>query len=434
MKIASPTALIVWDGFGYSKELEHNAVAQAHMPFFRSLLKSCSWKLLEASGKAVGLPDGFIGNSEVGHMTIGMGAVHRQSITRVSDAIKDSTLCANQELAFCLEKLSKTGKTLHIVGLLSDAGVHALTAHMYVFLECAQQKNIHSIKLHLFLDGRDTIPFSANCFLDKLYIYLEAHPTVQLASVQGRAYGMDRDAQWDKTVKAFNIMTQALPIIKDSLLNQLKAWYAKGNTEEFFPPVALDPYGFIQPGDGVIIFNTRPDRIRQFVSLLLKDNADLATHAPDLAFLITPVQIGQDYPTTVLFPQESYGESLIDKLDRQGYSTFTIAESTKYAHVTYFFNGTREAIHEHETRVLIPSYSPEKIYEYPCMKAPQITKSVLEQVKKDAYDFYLINYANADMIGHTGNFKATVQALECLDRELEKLYDIFVQKNEEQFF
>ncbi len=421
MKNKYPVALIILDGFGYSADIKHNAIAHADMPFFKNLFKKYPWTLLKASGAAVGLPEHTIGNSEVGHMTIGLGAVIKQPLTILNQAIEDGSFFHNPKLIVPLKKLAQQHKTLHIMGLFSDTGVHSNIQHMYAYIKAAEDAGITRIVIHGFLDGRDTDPQSAAIFLEQINRYLKDRPHIELATIQGRSYAMDRDQQWQQTQAAYNLLTQ-LPQHTVTWQKSLQAIYDQHMTEEFLPPCALCHDGYIKPGDGIIFFNFRPDRARQLTSLFLVGNKDLNITPLPLSFFITPVTYGDNYATTILYPEQPRPESLIDTLDKHGYTTFSIAETTKYAHITYFFNGGKETQHKHETRVLIPSYPPLSIQEHPCMKAQTITDTLIHSLEHAPCDFYLVNYANADMVGHTGNYKLMTTSLACLDVQLQRLY------------
>lgn len=425
MKNQYPVALVILDGFGYRQEQAHNAINPISMPFFHDLLKRYPWTTLKASGTAVGLPEGTIGNSEVGHMTIGLGAPLEQPLTKVNNALQDESFFTNTRLTDALKDLAEHKKALHLMGLFSDTGVHSTIQHLYAYLKAAHTAGVTPIYIHAFLDGRDTDPKSADQFLEVLDAYCKEYPDVILASVQGRYYAMDRDQEWDLTEQTYRLLTQ--PALETSTWQQaLNRTYESNMTEEFTPPTALNPDGYIRPGDGVIFFNFRPDRARQLTALFLGIHSLQNTEFVPVRFFITPVSYGPDYKTTALYDIPERSVSLIDALDSQGYTTFAIAETTKYAHITYFFNGGREVQHQHETRVLVPSYPPATIKEHPCMRAREITDQVISSLTEKPCDFYLINYANADMVGHTGDEQLTQTSLQCLDKELEKLYTTLI--------
>ncbi len=421
MKNHYPVALVILDGFGYRQEKAHNAINPTSMPFFYSLLNRYPWTTLKASGAAVGLPEGTIGNSEVGHMTIGLGLPLEQPLTQLNNALDDGTIFTNTRLTEALNDLARHKKALHIIGLFSDTGVHSSIQHLYAYLKAAHTAGVSPIYIHAFLDGRDTAPHSAGKFLEILDAYSKEYPDVVLASVQGRYYAMDRDQEWDLTEQTYRLLTQ--PALTTSTWQRaLEQTYQNNMTEEFTPPTALYKDGYIRPGDGVIFFNFRPDRARQLTALFIGKQPLQQTELVPVRFFITPVSYGPEYPTLTLFDTPTRSESLIDQLDAHGYTTFTIAETTKYAHVTYFFNGGREVQHHNETRILVPSYPPGMIKQYPCMRAQEITTHLITSLQKNPSDFYLVNYANADMVGHTGDETLTQKSLSCLDKELEKLF------------
>lgn len=425
MKNQYPVALVVLDGFGYREEKAHNAINPSSMPFFYSLLQRYPWTTLKASGTAVGLPEGTIGNSEVGHMTIGLGNPIEQPLTQLNNALQNETFFTNTRLTDALKDLAEHKKALHIMGLFSDTGVHSTIQHLYAYLKAAHTAGITPIYVHAFLDGRDTAPHSAGKFLEVLDAYTKEYPDVVLASVQGRYYAMDRDQEWDLTEQTYRLLTQ--PALTTSTWQRaLELTYESKMTEEFTPPTALHQDGYIRPGDGVIFFNFRPDRARQLTALFMGKQALRHTELVPVRFFMTPVSYGPEYPTLVLYDVPERATSLIDQLDTHGYTTFTIAETTKYAHITYFFNGGREVQHKHETRMLIPSYPPGMIKEHPGMRAQEITTKVIDSLNQNPCDFYLINYANADMVGHTGDETLTQTSLTCIDEELDKLFTALV--------
>ncbi len=421
MKKHAPAALVILDGFGYSNLTEHNAIAQANAPFITSLLQNYPTTLLAASGQAVGLPEGYNGNSEVGHLTIGCGTPVAQPFTIITDAIESGIFFINDLLIENLQKLKKTGKTLHIIGLLSDAAVHSHIDHLFAFLEVAHDQGIVNIVVHPILDGRDVPPQSAEEYLTELEDQLKIYGGV-IGSIQGRFYAMDRNNNNELSEKSFFILTQEQIKKEQTWYDVLKRSYSAGITDEFVEPTQLIPNTFVKPDDGLIFFNFRPDRARQLTDIFLKSKSPL------ISFLITPISYGSGYKTIVLYEKQRVSQTLSQFLHEKGCSLFFIAETEKYAHVTYFFNGGRETKYENETRVLIPSLLPREFETYPCMSAASITQATIESLKYNPKDFYVINYANADMIGHTGNFNATVKAIECLDRELSLLFDQFITK------
>lgn len=428
MKNKAPTALVILDGFGFQKETEYNAIAQAHTPCFDELLTTYPATLLKASGMAVGLPEGSIGNSEVGHLTIGSGSVVLQPYTIIHEAIKDKSFYTNKILVKHLKHLKEKQKKLHIMGLLSDATVHSHIEDLFAFLTAAKQQGLTDIVVHPFLDGRDVAPQSATVYLEKLEAFLKDLKVGVIGSLHGRFYAMDRNNHWNLTERSYNVLTKVQLTEKTTWQAVLKQAYNEGITDEFIDPIQLCPQGSIRSHDGIIFFNFRPDRARQLTAAFINPPLDLKTKPLSLTFFITPVSYGPLYLTTFLYNKPQVTQTLNKMLDKMGYSIFTIAEAEKYAHVTYFFNGGQEQTLPNEKRVFIPSLPDKKYDQHPEMSAPIITDAIVDSLSHAMRDFYVINYANADMVGHSGDFKATVKAIECLDKQLQILYTEIVQK------
>lgn len=414
-----PTALIILDGIGYRTSKKYNAVAQAQTPHLTTWLKQYPHALLKASGSAVGLPHGYIGNSEVGHLTIGSGRVIQQPLALVNDAIDDGSFFTNPTLEHDLNLLHKKGGTLHVMGLLSDAGVHSHVQHLYAFLAAAKRHHIQHIVVHAFLDGRDVAPASAGRYLQQLQTYIAKHPSVTLGSIHGRFYAMDRNKNWTRTRQSFKLFTQPTSPTPTHWRTVLKSFYQQHLSDEFIPPTALHPFAPITANDGIIFFNFRPDRARQLIKKL---------HDIKPLFILTPVPLDTHNKTDSLFELPAIKNTLIDVLATHRKKMYTIAETEKYAHITYFFNGRREKARSTQERVLIPSIRSKTYAQHPCMSAPQITKAVLQSLKMNRKDFYLVNYANGDMVGHSGNMKATIKAVECIDKQLDIIYQQLVEK------
>jgi len=429
MKNLTPTALVILDGFGFSQNESYNAIAQAHTPCFDFLLKHYPATLLKASGKAVGLPEGFAGNSEVGHLTLGSGTAVPQSFTIIEDSIESGAFLTNNILLENLNKLKSRGGTLHILGLLSDASVHAHIKHLSYFLQAAEQQKIKDVVVHPFLDGRDVPPRSAVHYLEALEKELKTITLGRIGTIHGRFYAMDRNRNWHLTKQSYETLTQKKPVIAADWHDVIQNAYSRDIGDEFIVPTQLDSSALIKEGDGVIFFNFRPDRARQLSTFFTQDKKEERRGEKiPLTFFITPVSYGPEYLTTTLYEKPQAPRSLTKVLHDKGFSLFSIAETEKFAHVTYFFNSGREKKLAHETRVLVPSL-PGKCYaKHPCMSAPTITEAVIESLQTEPRDFYVINYANADMVGHTGNFESTVKAIECLDKQLQTLYTTIVEK------
>lgn len=424
-----PTALIILDGFGFRTNKEGNAIAMAETPNLSRWLATYPNTLLKASGPAVGLPEGIMGNSEVGHMAIGCGRVIEQPLTRINNAIADGSFFTNPKLVEKLILLKNANRTLHIIGLLSDAGIHSHIDHIKAYLKAAKQQGITNIVVHAFLDGRDTPPRSAEIYLEKIETLLKELEYGIIGSIHGRFYAMDRDHHWDRTEKSYSVLTQKQIQAPQNWREVLKANYAQGITDEFMPPTQLDPKAIIGNDDGIIFANIRPDRARQITACFVTPNFKKFKRTKiELSFFITPVAYGAGLETTVVFPEIAPKNTLKDVLCSHEKNMFSIAESEKYAHVTYFFSGGSEKIVNHEVRVLIPSIKAITYANLPAMSAPLITQAVIKSLKKFPRDFYLINYANADMVGHSGNLGGTIKAIEILDEELKKIYDIIVEQ------
>lgn len=413
-----PHVLVVLDGFGINKKTQYNAIAQANTPTL-DFLTTYPHTQLKASGTAVGLLPNMIGNSEVGHITIGAGRIIQQPVVRISKAIDDKSFFNNDVLLKNFAQLKNNNGVLHVMGLLSDAGVHSHTHHLQAFITAAIDNGITNIVIHPFLDGRDVPPQSAQHYLQELEIFLQKSSHGTIGSIHGRFYAMDRDNNNERTQKSIDVFTHSS--------NKTATWhkildnsYAKNVTDEFIEPTQLHPNSHINNGDGVIFFNFRPDRARQLTQKLLA--------TVDLSFLITPVDYGNSIKTTYLFEPPIINNTLKEVLQNHNKIMFTAAETEKYAHVTYFFDGGKEQALKNETRKLIPSVAAKNYIDNPCMSAPDITKAVLESLEKDPKDFYLVNYANADMVGHSGNLAATIKAVECLDKQLKKLYSAVVEQ------
>jgi len=423
MKTKHVTVLVILDGFGLSDDTQCNAIAHAHKPHLDAWLTHYPHTSLRASGEAVGLPEGYIGNSEVGHLTIGAGRIIEQPLSIINNAIKNGAFFTNPMLTKQLDAIAHTKKTLHIMGLLSDAGVHSLEEHLYAFIKSAVDHNIQNIIIHPFLDGRDVLPKSAAVYLQRLENVLKHYPEIKIGSIHGRFYAMDRDKNWDRTAASYHTLTESSTNRFATWQDALDHYYKQQIPDEFVPPTQLAVMQTVQAQDTIIFFNIRPDRARQITESFTQPDFDSfpVKHVPLTAF-ITPVSYGDRCKTTVLFPRKPINNTLKEVLAQHKKTMVAIAETEKYAHVTYFFNGEKEVKQPGETQIIVPSIKAETYIHYPCMSAPEITNRVITSLRNDPADFYLINYANADMVAHSGDFDATVKAIECLDVELAKLF------------
>ena len=423
-----PNVLLILDGWGHAPDGPHNAISAAKTPNFDSWWQTFSHTTLTASGAAVGLLEGDIGNSEVGHLTMGSGRTIPQPVLIIHHAIEDGTFFENPKLIRCLAQLKQSGKKLHLMGLLSDASVHSHSKHLEAFLQAAKSQNIKNVFIHPFLDGRDVPPQSAKHYLDTLETLIKKIGVGKIGSLHGRFYAMDRDNNWKRTEQSYKTLTEP-QTTQTNWKTVLEKNYSTQTTDEFIPPTQLDADGIVQQGDGIIFFNFRPDRARQLTKAFLEPTFNqFQTKQISLSCFITPVVYSAEIKTTTLFGKPKIKNSLPDVLSANQKTFFAIAETEKYAHVTYFFSGGREEKKENETRVLIPSIPAKKYVDKPEMSAAQITDAVLESLQNNPHDFYLINYANADMVGHSGNMDATVKAVEFLDQQLKKIYEQVVEK------
>lgn len=420
-----PTALVILDGFGHRDQQTYNAITQAETPTINHLLNTYPHTLLEASGTAVGLPPGSIGNSEVGHLTIGAGRIIKQSVVRINEMIAHGTLLKDTACKSMLKNTAQTDHTIHIMGLLSDANVHSNENHLYAMLEVLQKKGYSRIVIHPFLDGRDTPPRCAERYLKKLDHVIETLGIGTIGSLHGRFYAMDRDHHWDRTEKSYKVLTQKHVPQFFSWHSVLAHYYKQGITDEFIPPTQLRTDASITNHDTLIFFNFRPDRARQLTAAFVSPAWSSFTRTPlSLTGFITPVHYDtpKKLPTHALLQPIPINNTLKQVLNDHNITLFSVAETEKYAHVTYFFNGEQEQHLRHEERVLIPSLPVKNYAQKPEMSAPLITDAVLRSLYNNPKNFYLINYANADMVGHSGNMESTIKAIECLDQQLERLY------------
>lgn len=418
-----PTLLVILDGFGYSTNTSNNAIAHARTTTIMDWFHQYPSSLLQASGQAVGLLPGMIGNSEVGHMTIGSGRIIEQPVTRITHALKSHVYAHESSFIEHFQQIKKTHKKLHFIGLLSDAGVHSLESHLFGLLELAATQGVTHIVVHPFLDGRDTPPQSAALYLTRLESVLKKLGIGTIGTLHGRFYAMDRDNNWDRTQKSSIMLTQPQQILYPSWQEALDYYYKLGIYDEFIPPVALKSDIHIQPDDAVIFFNFREDRARQLTHALVDNHFThfKRTHIP-LSWFVAGIQYYPELDCNVLCSKPQVSNSFTDVLAQEHKTIFSIAETEKYAHITYFFNGGREIIRNQETRVLIPSKGCVSYKDCPEMSGEQITQQVIQSLETNPADIYIINYAQADMVGHSGDFAATTQAIDYLNNHLKELY------------
>ncbi len=419
-----PVILAVLDGWGAGPDGEFNALARAGLSRFPVWRAKSPYRTLEASGAAVGLPDGQMGNSEVGHLTLGAGRVLYQELPRISRAVHDGSFFENTVLREAC-RLSRGG-TLHLAGLVSDGGVHSHQEHLYALLELARREGIGKVAVHAILDGRDTPPTAGAGYLEALQRAIASAGVGRIATVVGRYYAMDRDQRWERTRAAFRLYTAGEGILRDDAAAAVRESYAEGVTDEFVKPVVLPcPYGRMADGDGVIFFNFRADRARQIASALTQEPFDLFPRGPipRLATYTTFSRYHRDFSFPVAFEKEDVAATLGEVLSGHGLRQLRIAETEKYAHVTFFFNGGRETVFPGEDRVLVPSPKVATYDLQPEMSAPRVTEEILQRLEPGRYDFVLLNFANPDMVGHTGNFAAACAAARVVDACMGRVVD-----------
>ena len=419
--MTNKTLLIITDGIGHNSSNNFNAFANAVTPTYDYLFNNAPYSLIHTYGKFVGLPDGQMGNSEVGHMTIGSGRILYQDLVKINIAIEKDTLKDNQVFKDILKKANN----IHLLGLVSDGGVHSHIEHIIAMAKIAKAQN-KKVFIHVITDGRDVAPDCAAIYINQLLEICD--DDIKIATIAGRYYAMDRDNRWDRVKKAFDAITFAHPPISSDILTYLKESYDSGVFDEFIIPSAFDGYEGLKANDGIIFCNFRSDRMREMSSVFAnKDFSEFTTFKENL-FLATMTQYDKNTPIDVLFPKDAPTNTLAEVISNAGLSQVHTAETEKYAHVTFFFNGGVEEPMLNETRVLIPSPSVATYDLQPEMSAPQVADAVKTAMKNDI-DFIVVNFANGDMVGHTGVFDAAVKAVEAVDHELGLILEVAKEKN-----
>ena len=435
MTQAAPVILIILDGWGVGKETGTNAVYMAKTPNMDRWVRRYPCTTLQAHNGAVGLPEGQMGNSEVGHLNIGAGRVVYQDFTRINRAIETGELANNEVLLRVLAQTLAQDKTLHLMGLVSDGGVHSHLRHLYALLRIAAEKGLTKVVIHAFMDGRDTPPQSGQGYMEELQRELAAIGVGQVATVSGRYYAMDRDNRWDRVQLAWKAMVDGQGVRHSDPVAAIAAAYGRGENDEFIKPIVisqgdgLEPLSTIADGDSVIFFNFRADRARQLTHAFTDQAFDkfAADRRPMLTNFATCTRYEKEFDLPVLFPPQSLTRILGEEVSRHGLRQLRIAETEKYAHVTYFFNGGREAPYPLEDRVLINS--PKEVATYdlkPPMSAPEVTAELRRRLRDNPYSLIVLNFANADMVGHSGKFEAAVKACEAVDKCLGELVQPFL--------
>ena len=407
--------LCILDGFGISKSNVGDAIKAAGTPNLDKLKKEYPYAEILASGEAVGLPEGQMGNSEVGHLTIGAGRIIEQDLLHIDNEIKNGNFEKNEALVKAFKHAEENG-TLHLIGLVSDGGVHSKLTHLLAIIEASKNYNIKNIYIHAIMDGRDTAVTSGEGFLDTLALQIEG-TNVKIATICGRVYAMDREKRWDRLQKAYNLYVYGEGEKFDDYKSAIQTSYERNITDEFVEPLLIEENATFKNNDALIFFNYRSDRARELTFALTDPEFNEFKIEKLENFLMTPMQ---EYAKELahlntIYPPKIVEDNLSCLVSEAGYKQYHIAETTKYAHVTFFFNGGIEKQYEGEDRQLIDSYNDKNFATHPKMRAEEITAELLDAIKSNKYEFLLVNYSNPDMIGHTGDFEAAKEAVTCCD-------------------
>jgi len=413
--LSKKAILVITDGIGYCSKTEHNAFYNANKPTYDKLFSEVPHSLIDTFGLSVGLPEGQMGNSEVGHMSIGSGRVLYQDLVKISLALQDGSLEKNE----VLQDLFKKSDRLHLIGLMSDGGVHSHIDHFMGIADIAA-KNGKTVFLHLITDGRDVSPTSAQKYLEEVKKHLNEN--VKIASISGRFYAMDRDNRWERIKRAYDAIVNAEPKTDMSPEAYIGHSYSLGETDEFVEPTAFEGYEGMQEGDSVLTINFRSDRMREMVRAIADENFTEFERRVQHANLATITEYDKSFPYPVMFRKDVPKNTLAEVIANAGLRQLHTAETEKYAHVTFFLNGGIDEPYENETRVLIPSPNVKTYDMKPEMSANEVCEAVLEAMDAD-YDFVVVNFANGDMVGHTGDFEAAKKAVEAVDEQLGKIYE-----------
>jgi len=421
-----PLVLVILDGFGHSDSPDFNAIHAAHTPVYDRLLATQPHGLISGSGMDVGLPDGQMGNSEVGHMNLGAGRVVYQDFTRVTKAIRDGDFLSNPAICEAVDKAVGAGKAVHILGLLSDGGVHSHQDHLVAMAELAAKRGAEKIYLHAFLDGRDTPPKSAQSSIELMQATFTRLGKGRIASLIGRYYAMDRDNRWERVEQAYKLIVEGQSEFHaDYAVDGLIAAYERGESDEFVKATTVGEPVRVEDGDAVVFMNFRADRARELTRCFVEPGFSefQRARAPQLAGFVMLTQYAASIQAPAAFAPEALNNVLGEYLAKNGKTQLRIAETEKYAHVTFFFSGGREEPFEGEERILIPSPKVATYDLQPEMSAPEVTDRIVEAIENQRYDVIVVNYANGDMVGHTGVFEAAVKAVETLDTCMGRLVE-----------
>lgn len=427
-----PTMLMILDGYGINENAEGNAIKAAAKPNLDDIFTSYPGTTLKACGLDVGLPEGQMGNSEVGHLNIGAGRIVYQDLTMITKSIEDGSFFNNAAFLKAVEHVKKNGSTLHLLGLLSDGGVHSHISHLLALTDLAKKNGIDRLCVHCFLDGRDVPPRCAATYIDTLDSHLKELGIGTIGVVSGRYYAMDRDKRWERVEKAYDAMTLGEGIHAASGRAAVEAAYGRDENDEFVLPTVVDGAIPVSDGDAMIMFNFRPDRAREITRTFVDKSFDGFTRKKtvnDICYICMTQYDAEMPDVTLAFPPETLENTLGEYLADKGLTQLRIAETEKYAHVTFFFNGGVEAPNRNEDRILVPSPKVPTYDLQPEMSAYEVTDKVLEAINTDKYDVIILNFANADMVGHTGVMEAAVKAIEALDKCVPQIVDAVLAKD-----
>lgn len=424
-----PCMLMILDGWGISPPSEGNAVELAQTPYLDRLKNEYPYTHLLCSGEAVGLPKGIMGNSEVGHLNIGAGRIVYQDLLRIDKAIADGSFTENDVLNSVISKVKTNDSALHFMGLVSDGGVHSQLEHLFALLDMANKKGVRHVYVHAILDGRDTPPDSGIRYIKNLHGYMNANKLGDIATVCGRFYAMDRDNRWERIERAFRLYTRGEGIREKDPVEAVKNAYMRDETDEFVRPIVMteedtNPIGKVCDGDGIIFFNFRADRAREITRAFTDPAFESFKRnpVPKLCEFVCMTLYDEKFTLPIAFPPIHMDEILGEVVSKQGLRQLRIAETEKYAHVTYFFNGGEEKSFPLEDRCLVPSPRDVPTYDLkPEMSAYKVTEEVISSIKSNNYDLIVLNYANMDMVGHTGIIEAAIKACEAVDRCVKKV-------------
>ena len=430
------TMLMILDGFGENPNNEGNAVNLAKKPNIDKLRKICPVSHIDASGAAVGLPDGQMGNSEVGHTNIGAGRIVYQKLTKITKSIEDGDFFSIPEFTEAIENVKKNNSKLHIMGLLSDGGVHSHQRHLYGLLELAKRKGLdNNVFIHAFMDGRDTLPASGEGYIQELQEKMQEKGVGKIATIAGRYYAMDRDKRWDRVEKAYNAIVRGEGVLAKDPIQAIEESYQKEVFDEFVVPTVITdandkPLAKVENGDSVIFFNFRPDRARQLTRAIVDNKFDgFKTDKLDIDF-VCMTEYDDTMPNVkVAFKSEELVNTFGEVVSKLGKKQLRIAETEKYAHVTFFFNGGREEPYPGEDRILVNSPKVATYDLQPEMSAYEVTEKVVEAINSKKYDSIILNFANTDMVGHTGNIDAAIKAVEAVDKCVGEIVEAVQKQN-----